>query len=114
MKRKLALATIGFFLYAAVGFGLLLTALSAQADSVYQGSNVMVRFRDTPCANSDLKAILTLQTGGDAFVANAFWPDGLREACWARDKDGDYLIIDETGAMGYVPKGEVRPAEPTT
>lgn len=73
-------------------------------DLIFRSVYVTVRLTSAPCKESALRAAL-LQASGDehALVAKVASPDGKQLlACWVQDQDGDALIADETGMLGYI------------
>lgn len=85
---------------------LALVAAVAQAGWVYQSTTVKVEMFDVACTEKGLNEVLA--PFGFVGVARVTFPDGsVRKACWSRDADDDFVVMDDSGHGGYLPNSEV-------
>jgi hypothetical protein len=87
----------------------LVAASSAYADEIYVDGDMTITFHSTACPIPVVSAFLQNEFNSPGQRASIRARGQNISACWVKDEDGDYLIIDATGRGGFVPGKEVKP-----
>lgn len=84
---------------------LLLLAAPAMA-ATFDNGKIAIAFQDAACDKASLTAYL--EPVGQPKKASVLIGGKVISACYIVDEDGDYLIVDENGAGGFIPKDQVK------
>jgi hypothetical protein len=88
-------------------FAALFAAGSACATATYDNGSLAIVFQDAACDRVSLSTVLGQYADGPKKQASVMIGGKIIHACYVVDGDGDYLILDERGAGGFIPKADV-------
>lgn len=80
----------------------LMVAGPSHAAGAFERDGVRIDFADSPCTLPVISEALAKAIGGTPRHARVDIRGRVLVACYVVDEDGDYLLVDELGAGGYV------------